>query len=56
MKGTDFFKNLLFNNINICILILITIAGAAIRLWGTNWGLPSLLHPDEGTIVNSAIV
>lgn len=33
----------------------IILLGALIRLWGTNWGLPALLHPDEGTIVDSAI-
>lgn len=36
-------------------LPLIVILGGLIRVWGINWGLPVLLHPDEGTVVETAI-
>jgi hypothetical protein len=34
---------------------LILLIGGIVRFLGCNWGLPYLLHPDEGTIVNGAI-
>lgn len=37
------------------ILFVIVITGGLLRIMGTNWGLPILLHPDEGTIVDTAI-
>lgn len=33
----------------------IILVGIILRVWGLEWGLPYHLHPDEGTIVNTAI-
>lgn len=33
----------------------IILIGIILRVWGLEWGLPYYLHPDEGTIVNTAI-
>ncbi|MFT8871279.1 MAG: glycosyltransferase family 39 protein [Sporolactobacillus sp.] len=37
------------------LVILITATAALIRVLGTTWGLPVYLHPDEHTIVESAL-
>lgn len=39
----------------ICALFLLILAGGVLRMWGADWGLPTLLHPDEHTIVDPAI-
>ncbi|MGI8416542.1 MAG: ArnT family glycosyltransferase [Nakamurella sp.] len=36
-------------------LVLIVLAGAAVRLTGIGWGLPLHLHPDEWVIVDGAL-
>ncbi len=36
-------------------LILITILAAFLRLWGIKHGFPFIFHPDEPTIINSAL-
>jgi lysophospholipase L1-like esterase len=36
-------------------LVLVTAAAAAVRVWGIAFGLPFLLHPDEGEVVNRAL-
>lgn len=48
-------KNKIFKNKELIILFIITILGCLIRILGTNWGLPTPLHPDEGTIIDTAI-
>ena len=34
---------------------IIIAIGIIFRFWGLDWGFPYLLHPDEGTIVNTSI-
>jgi len=40
---------------HVLILMLIIICSSLFVFGGADWGLPTLLHPDEWTIVNSAI-
>lgn len=37
------------------VLTFTILGGAAVRLIGINWGLPLMLHPDEGVIVGGAL-
>jgi 4-amino-4-deoxy-L-arabinose transferase-like glycosyltransferase len=37
------------------VLAAILVSGSALRLWGINFGLPFLYHPDEPTAVTSAL-
>lgn len=67
-KGTIFVKKTTLTMINILkpffeltrvqlmILAIIVITGAALRFTGANWGLPYRLHPDEWAITNDAFL
>jgi 4-amino-4-deoxy-L-arabinose transferase-like glycosyltransferase len=37
------------------LLIIILLAGFALRVWGINFGLPYILHQDESIVVNHAM-
>jgi hypothetical protein len=48
-------RSLLYQYRHPLILMLIIISSSFFIFVGIDWGLPAYLHPDEGTIVNSAI-
>ncbi|MCL2593895.1 MAG: hypothetical protein FWD82_11135, partial [Defluviitaleaceae bacterium] len=46
---------LIHNRWNQIALLLIVLVGGFFAMWGADFGLPALLHPNEWTIVEPAI-
>lgn len=44
-----------YKNQSVLWLLLIVLCGGFLRFFGADWGLPYHLHPDEWTVVDSAI-